>query len=109
MRNVPTLVIRLIEKEGLVADKDGVELPTREEIFLRAMSIVEEIEDQLELLSATLRSNWQPADAELGEYASDAVASIQHALYRVLRYFNLTNRRLASAYQLLPEYPPPEA
>lgn len=108
MRNVPTLVIRLIEKEDLVADKVGAELPTREEIFLRAMAIVEEIEDQLDLLSATLRSNWQPADAELGQYASDAVADIQRSIYRLLRYFNLTNRHLASAYDSLPEFPPPE-
>lgn len=33
-----------------MADNDGLELPTREEIFLRAMSIVEAIEDQLDLL-----------------------------------------------------------
>lgn len=52
-----------------MADNDGLELPTREEIFLRAMSIVEAIEDQLDLLSVTLTSNWQPAEAELGEYA----------------------------------------
>ena len=91
-----------------MADNDSVELPTREEIFLRAISIVEEIEDQLDLLFGTLRSNWQPADAELGEYASDAVVTIQRSLYRLLRFFNLTNRYLASAYDLLPEYQPPE-
>ncbi|MFN8090492.1 MAG: hypothetical protein U0R81_16250 [Mycobacterium sp.] len=98
----------MIEKEDLVADKDGAELPTREEIFLRAMAIVEEIEDQLDLLSVTLRSNWQPADAELGQYASDAVADIQRSLYRLLRYFNLTNRHLGSAYDSLPEAPESE-
>ena len=91
-----------------MADNDGLELPTREEIFLRAMSIVEAIEDQLDLLSVTLTSNWQPAEAELGEYASDAVASVQRSLYRLVRIFNLTNRYLASAYDLLPEYPPPQ-
>ncbi len=109
MRNVPTLVIRRIKKEDLVADKDGVELPTREEIFVRAISIVEEIEDKLDLLFTTLKSNWQPAEAELGEYASDAVNGVQRLLFRSLRQFNSLNRWLASAYDSLPEYPPPEA
>lgn len=51
-----------------MADEDGAELPTREEMFIRATSIVEEIEDKCDHLFQTLRSNWQPAEAELGEY-----------------------------------------
>jgi hypothetical protein len=43
------------------------DLPTREELFLRAIDIVVEIEDKLDLLAVTLRSEWQPPDAELGD------------------------------------------
>lgn len=89
--------------------KDGQELPTREEVFLRSMSIVEEIEDKIVLLFNTLRSKWQPAEAELGEYASEAVESLQRLLFASLREFNGINRYLASAYDSLPEHQPPEA
>lgn len=89
--------------------KDGEELPTREEMFLRSMSIVEEIEDNIALLFKTLRSKWQPAEAELGEYAAEAVESLQRLLFGSLRQFNGVNRYLASAYDSLPEHQPPEA
>ena len=89
--------------------KDEDELPTREEMFLRSMSIVEEIEDKIALLFKTLRSNWQPAEAELGEYAAEAVESLQRLLFGSWRQFNGVNRYLASAYDSLPEHQPPEA
>jgi hypothetical protein len=97
-----------MKKEDEVSGKDGEELPTREEMFLRSMSIVEEIEDKLALLFKTLRSNWQPAEAELGDYASEAVEGLQQELFGVLRQFNAIHRYLGSAYDSLPRHEPPE-
>jgi len=91
-----------------VADQDGDELPTREEIFLRAMSIVEGIEDQCDLLFETFRSNWRPAEAELGDYASQAIDTSHRVLYVLVRKLNRMNRHLHCAYESLPEYQPPE-
>lgn len=91
-----------------MADEAGAELPKREQIFLDAISIVEEIEDKVVLLFETLESEWQPAEAELGDYASNAINDVHRLLFNFLRRLNSVHRYLASAYESLPAYDPPE-
>ncbi len=89
-------------------DKDDLEPPTREEIFLRAIEIAEEIEDQLDLLATTLRRKARLADDSPQDYAERVRNYIPHILLLLLRNVHWMKDGLRDAHDSLTDPPPPE-
>lgn len=93
-----------------MADGDSAtDIPTREELFLRAIDIVDEIEEKLDFLADSIRSKWQPADAELSDYARRVRDAAPYLLFRLLRQFNQLKDALRDSYDSLSETSEPES
>jgi hypothetical protein len=92
----------------LVADEGGTDTPTPEEVFLRAIDIVEEIEDKLVLLERTLIAKWALTDEDFGTYAAGVRNWLPHVLFLVLRQFNRVKDALREALDTLAEPPQSE-
>ena len=88
-----------------MADEGGADQPTPEELFLRAIEIVEEIEDKLVLLERTLIAKWALTDEEFGAYAAGVRNWLPHVLFMLLRQFNQVKDALREAHDSLPEVP----
>lgn len=91
-----------------MAAEGGADPPTPEELFLRAIEIVEEIEDKLALLESTLIAKWALTDEEFGEYAASVRNRLPHVLFTLLRQFNRVKDALREAHDSLPEVPESE-
>ncbi len=91
-----------------MADEGGVDPPTPGELFLRAIEIVEEIEDKLALLERTLMATRVLTDEEFGEYAASVRNWLPHVLFLFLRQFNRVKDALREAHDSLLEVPESE-
>ena len=91
-----------------MTSKDAADLMTREELFLRSIEIVEEMEDQLELLERMLLAQGRLPDEVLGDYAARFRTGMPHVLFMLLRQLNRVKKGLRNSYDSLPPIPQPD-
>ena len=91
-----------------MADEGQADAPTHAELFLRAIEIVDEIEDNLALLADTFRPKNGIDDSELSDSAARVRGSLPYILFYLLRKLNRIKDGLREAHESMSDFSAPD-